>query len=69
MGTPWDITRINLKPCSNCSAGWYGLSSKKKRHPESKEWLFWIECVCGIRTAKYRILDQAKLDWNNDVFM
>lgn len=69
MGTSWDITRINLKPCPKCSAGWYGLSSKKRKDPINLIFVYWIECVCGLRTTEYQILDQAKLDWNNEIFM
>lgn len=64
MGKPIDITRINLKPCSNCSAGWYGLSTKKRKDPETKQWLYWVECVCGKKTQEFPILDVAKLEWN-----
>ncbi|WP_205274960.1 hypothetical protein [Leptospira ainazelensis] len=60
--------KANLKVWPNCNH-WYGIVTKKRYLREKNHWLFHVACnSCGLKTAEFVILDQAKLNWNNSEF-
>lgn len=55
---------IPLKVCPNCNHR-YALDYSKKFDREENSWYFQIICKsCNLSTKEFRILEEAKLEWN-----